>query len=357
MSDQPDDSQKTEEPTSQKLAKAREKGQVATSREVNTWAILFGAAIMLGMMAPSIFTDLRIILLKFIEIPHQVSFDKGALGAYLSKIVFDIIKILIWPFGMFVILALASGLAQTGLIFSAEQMKPKLEKFSLIKGVKRWFGVKNMVEFFKGILKIVIVATIGIILLTPEAKRLEIIPTLYIGDVLNEIHELVMLVLIGSLAILFIIAIADLVFQRMQHIKQLKMTKQEIKDEFKNAEGDPHIKAKLRHIRAEKARQRMMQSIPNADVIVTNPTHFAIALSYVPEEMDAPVVVGKGQDIVAKRIRDIAEEHNIPIVENAPLARALYASVDIDDTVPQEHFKVVAEIISYVFNLKNRNMP
>jgi len=357
MSDQPDDSQKTEEPTGKKLQKAKEKGQVATSREVNTWVILFGAAIMLGMMAPSLLRDLRIVLTLYIKTAEQVSFESGALGAYLSTSVYAVIKILSWPFFMFVVLALASGFAQHGMVFSAEQMKPKLSKFSLIQGVKKWFGVKNLVEFFKGILKIIIVAVLGIILIAPETERLNIIPTLPIADVLDEIHELVMRLLIGSLAILFVIAIADLIFQRMQHIKQLRMTKQEIKEEFKNAEGDPHVKAKLRQIRAEKARQRMIQAIPHADVVVTNPTHYAVALSYVPEEMDSPVVVGKGQDVVAKRIREIAEENNVPIVENPSLARALYAAVDIDDSVPQEHFKAVAEVISYVFNLKGKTMP
>ena len=357
MSDQPDDAQKTEEPTGKRLAKAKEKGQVATSREVNTWVILFGAAIMLGMMAPSLLTDLRIELKNYLALPYQVSFERGALGAYLSDSIINVLKILIWPFFMFVVLALATGFAQHGWVFSFEQMKPKLEKFSMIKGVKKWFGVKNLVEFLKGLIKIAIVAVLGIILIAPEADRLQLIPTLHISDVLGEIHELVMRLLIGSLAILFVIAAGDLIFQRMQHIKQLRMTKQEIKEEFKDAEGDPHVKAKLRQLRAEKARERMIQAIPQADVVVTNPTHYAIALSYVPEEMDSPMVVGKGQDIIAKRIRDIAEEHDVPIVENPPLARALYATVDINETVPEEHFKAVAEVISYVFNLKGRIMP
>jgi flagellar biosynthetic protein FlhB len=264
--------------------------------------------------------------------------------------------IMLIPFMLFVILALTSGIMQNGLLFAPKSMEPKFEKISPLKGLKRMFSMKQFVEFLKGLLKIAIVAVIGFLILIPESKRLNLLPSMDVMEVLDEIHTLTVELLTGALLVLFVIAGADLFFQRMQHVKQLRMTKQEVKEEFKNMEGDPQIKARLRQIRADRARQRMMQAVPEADVVVTNPTHFAIALVYDPAAMAAPKVVAKGQDVIAQRIREIANDHDVTIVENPPLARALYASAEIDDYIPEEHFKAVAEVISYVFNLKNKKL-
>jgi flagellar biosynthetic protein FlhB len=171
---------------------------------------------------------------------------------------------------------------------------------------------------------------------------------------LDELYALVMRLLTGMLVVLLVIAIADVVYQRMEHYKKMRMTKQEVKDEYRQSEGDPHVRARLRQLRAEKARQRMMQAVPQADVVITNPTHYAIALKYKPEEMDAPVCVAKGTDEVALRIREIAKEHDIVIYEAPPLARVLFDVVELDEMVPAEHYKAVAEVISYVFKLKGR---
>lgn len=349
-----DDSQKTEEPTSKRLSDARKKGQVATSRELNTWLMLVAAGIMLAMMAPGLMTDLKRMLSVQMETAHQVSFLRSDIGDYLTDMLLEILLIMAGPFLLLVVFALAAGLGQNGLLWATEQLKPKLSKISPIAGAKKWFSARNYVEFLKGILKITIVAILGIVLLAPEATRVDTLPGVAFGNLLNDIHELVLRLLIGTLAILFAITVADLFFQRFNHMKQLRMTKQEVKEEFKNAEGDPHVKARLRQIRNERARQRMMQAVPQADVVVTNPTHFAVALEYKPDEMDAPKVVAKGQDVIAFKIREVAQENDVAIVENPPLARALYASVEIDETIPEEHYKAVAEVISYVFSLKNR---
>jgi flagellar biosynthetic protein FlhB len=172
--------------------------------------------------------------------------------------------------------------------------------------------------------------------------------------VMSEIGDMTSRLLIGILVVLFVIAVIDLVYQRMEHYKKMRMTKQELKDEYKQSEGDPHVKAKLRQLRQEKARARMMQAVPTADVVITNPTHFSIALKYNPDEMDAPVLVAKGVDELAFRIREVAKEHKVAIVENPPLARVLFDKVDVDQAIPPEHYKAVAEVISYVFRLKGK---
>lgn len=353
---QSDDAEKTEEPTSKRLSDARKKGQVATSRELNTWMMLFGVAIMLAMMAPGVMTDLKHLLQSHIELAHQVSFYRSDIGAYLADMLYSLLKIMAGPFILLVVFALFTGMSQNGLLFATEQLKPKLNKISPISGAKKWFSAKNYVEFLKGILKITIVAIMGVILLAPEANRVDTMPGVPFGNLMLDVHELILRLLAGALAILLVITVADIFFQRFNHTKQLRMTKQEVKEEFKNAEGDPHVKARLRQIRSERARQRMMQAVPQADVVVTNPTHFAVALEYKPEQMEAPKVVAKGQDILAFKIREVAEEFGVAVVENPPLARALYATVEVDDVIPEEHYKAVAEVISYVFSLKNRKV-
>lgn len=357
MSDQPDDAQKTEEPTSKRLRDAREKGQVATSRELNTWIILFGTGLLIAMAAPAMFRDLRDLLSGFISRPHSISADAGNLGDVLTGFLFELLLIMAIPFAVLFFLALTAGLVQNGLLFAVKQLEPKLDKLSLLKGLQRLFSMRQMVEFAKGMLKIVLIGAVGVILLLPEIGRLDTIPTMEAGEVLDEISTLVLRVFAAVLAILLAITLVDVVFQRLQHRKQLRMTKQEVKEEFKNTEGDPQIKSRLRQIRVERARRRMMQAVPEADVVVTNPTHFAVALAYDPEEMEAPRCVAKGQDLVAQRIRDVAEENEVPVVENPPLARALYASVEVDEFIPPEHYETVAKIISYVFNLKGKVMP
>lgn len=357
MSEQPDDSQKTEEPTSKRLRDARSKGQVAVSREVNTWVLLFGTGLMIALVFPSLMQDLSRIFTTFLERPHDLIADRGGLGAVTSDLVLTVAGILAIPMGAFVILALVSGVSQTGLNFATKPIEPEISKISPMKGLQRLFSAKQFVEFIKGMVKIVLVGIIGVALLLPELDRIDTLPSMPVSHLLYEIQVLVLRIFIGILAFLLVIAVLDVLFQRMQHIKQLRMTKQEVKEEYKNTEGDPQVKGRLRQIRMQRARERMMQSVPTADVVITNPTHFAVALSYKPEEMEAPILVAKGQDLVAQRIRAVAEEHDVAIVENPPLARALYASVEIDQEVPSEHYEAVAKVISYVFGLSGKRMP
>lgn len=354
MSDQTDDAQKTEEPTQKKISEARKRGNVARSQEVNTWLMLFAGAIIIAMVAPSLMNDIRGIALIYIERPHEYSLDIGNLPGLLVKTISAVGFALFIPAVFLVAIALTTGVVQNGLVFSPKAIEPKFEKISPLAGLKRFATWRQWIEFFKGLLKIMIVGTMAVLLLMPEFKRIDVMPTLELLDLLALLHVLVLKLLTYVLGVLLVVAFLDVMFQRMNHRKQLRMTKQEVKDEFKQAEGDPHVKGRLRQIRMDRARQRMMQSVPEADVVVTNPTHFAVALKYKQDDMEAPVLVAKGQDLIAQKIREVAEENDIPIVENKPLAQALFKSVELDQEVPTEHYKAVAEVISYVWRMQGR---
>ncbi|NKB56809.1 MAG: flagellar biosynthesis protein FlhB [Alphaproteobacteria bacterium] len=357
MSEQTDEAQKTEEPTPKKISEARKRGNVARSMEINTWLMLFAGTVIVAMVAPGMMGDIRAIALIFIERPHEYGLDTGNLPGLLLRTVSAVGVALIVPAIFLVVFALATGLVQNGLVFSPKAIEPKFEKLSPITGAKRFASWRQWIEFFKGILKIMIVGTIAVLLLMPEFERIDTLPTVDLLDLLGLLHVLVLKLLIYVLGVLFFVAFVDVVFQRANHRKQLRMTKQEVKDEFKQAEGDPHVKGRLRQIRMDRARQRMMQAVPEADVVVTNPTHFAVALKYKQDEMEAPVLVAKGQDLIAQKIREVAEDNDIPIVENKPLAQALFKTVELDQEVPTEHYKAVAEIISYVWRMRGQFRP
>lgn len=357
MSEQSDDAQKTEEPTAKKLAEARSRGQVATSREINTWLMLLSGTLVVAMMAPWLMTHLRRALLPFVETPHLIRLDIGSAVQRLDATLTDVFVVLFVPLLVFFLAALAGPILQNGLVYSPKALEVKPEKFSPIAGAKRLVSLRQVSEFPKGIVKLAIVSVVALLTSLPAFVQLDVIPTMALPDFLSMLHGLVVKVLIAVVAVLVVIAIIDLFFQRQQHHKQMRMSRQEVKDEFKQSEGDPMARQRLRQIRQERARARMIQSVPEADVVVTNPTHFAVALKYQPEAMGAPKVIAKGADVIAQKIREVAEEHGIAIVENPPLARALYASVDLDEEVPPEHYQAVAEVISYVWNIEGRHMP
>ena len=349
-----DDSQKTEEPTQKRLDDARGKGQVATSREVNHWFMILAATIMVMMLLPSAMSNLGGILTKFLEQPHLISTDLIAMTQVLRTAGQDSIMAMLPSLVLLVLAAIAAGLIQNGLIISAEQMKPKLEKISLGKGIKRLFSMKSVAEFTKGIAKITIVGAVGVAIVWPAFSGFEKLPTMELMSWVGVMHALIIRLMIGVLAIVSLIAVLDYLFQKMQHLKQMKMSRQDIKDEMKQSEGDPQVRGRLRQIRRERAQKRMMQAVPEASVVIANPTHYSIALKYELNDMAAPIVLAKGVDAVALRIREVAEEHKIPVVHNVALARALYAGVEIGDEIPTEHFKAVAEIIGYVLRLKGK---
>jgi len=354
MAEEEDQSQKTEEPTQRKIDDARKKGQVANSREINNALMISAAAAFVAFLTPGIADNLSQAFLPFISSPHRIIVSIEDLRLTASSLLLEIGSAFALPALLFVAAALASSLLQNGLVISAEPLKPKLEKLSPISGAKRIFSLKSIVEFVKGLFKISLIATAAIILLWPEAATVIKTAEMELVGVMVVLHSMTLKLLVGVAALIFVIALLDLLYQRFEHQKQLRMSRKDLQDEYKQTEGDPYIKARLKGLRAERARQRMMTDVPKATVIVTNPTHFAVALLYESGDMTAPRTVAKGADLVALKIREVAEEHHVPIVENPPLARALFAAVEIGDEIPSEHYHAVAEIIGYVMRLRRR---
>jgi flagellar biosynthetic protein FlhB len=358
MSDgeQDDESQKTEEPTAKKLQEARKKGQIVMSREVNSWVMLFAATLLIVGFASSMMASLSDLMRTYLENAHDIPAAPGGLHIALGEAFKEVMVVMALPLIVLMLAAFLSPFIQAGPIFAPEVIKPDLSKISIIKGFSRLFSARSIVEFVKGILKIAIIGIVGTIILYPYYGSLEHTVGLPIPLLMDEMLALIAQLMAGILVVYLVIAMIDLVYQRYEHNKKMRMTKQEVKDEYKQTEGDPHVRAKLRQLRAERSRQRMIQAVPQADVVITNPTHFSIALKYKPEEMEAPVCIAKGVDEVALRIREVAKEHSIILFENPPLARVLYDTVEVDDPIPPEHYKAVAEVISFVFKAKNRGL-
>tara|TARA_R100000005_G_scaffold96723_2_gene86751 strand:+ start:8551 stop:9627 length:1077 start_codon:yes stop_codon:yes gene_type:complete len=356
MAEDTDDAQKTEEPTAKRLEDAFKKGQVPKSQEVGHWFMTMGIGLVVLIFVAGLGKSLTFDLLKFIEQPHAIATDRFHLGVIFGDLGWAVIWVVAPALGTLMLAGLIGTLIQHRPVLSAERIKPKLEKISIFKGFKRLFSSKSLVEFAKGLLKLAIVGSVAVLFVLPSMNELPVVVSYDVPEVLKLIQEQSLLLIAGIIAVMSVIAGLDFLYQRYNHHKELRMTKQEIKDEFKQTEGDPMVRARLRALRAERSRQRMMQAVPEADVVITNPTHFAVALQYKPEEERAPVVVAKGMDNIAAKIREIATENEIPIVENPPLARALHKACDLDEEIPYEHFKAVAEIISYVMRLNKSRL-
>lgn len=357
MAEAGDDSQKTEEPTSRKLSQARERGQVAQSQEIKHLFVLVGALMLVGVFAPIASRHMVEGLYGFLSNLHRIRTDAGSLQQMLAQGIGDVTLVLAVPLIMFIVLAIAASVVQFGFLFQTESMKPELSKLNPLSGVKRLFSMRSLTELLKGIVKISIVAVAAFLVLRPEMGGLDSLPGTDAESIISRVWELSLHVLIAVTAVMAAVAMADFIYQKHTFLKQQRMTKQEVRDEHKQSEGDPLVKGRIRRIRMQRARKRMMAAVPTADVVVTNPTHFAIAMEYKPELMAAPKVVAKGVDHVAMKIRELAAEHGIAIVENPPLARALYRNVEVDEYIPPEHYKAVAEVISYVFKIQQRAMP
>lgn len=353
-SDTTDDSQKTEDPTPKKLEEARKKGQIALSREVNNWVMLLAGTIFLMAFAGAMMTEMSFLLKVYIEQAHSLPKAPGGLSVILGESFIQIFKIMMLPLLLLMVAAFCAPFLQIGPLFAPGVIKPDWSKVSIIKGFGRLFSLRSIVEFIKGLLKILIVGAVATIIIMPYLDKFEHLIDLPVIGAMEELYVLVIKMMIGILIVVAIIAGIDLIYQRHEYMKKMRMSRQEIKDEYKQSEGDPMIKGRLRQLRQERARQRIMQAVPEADVVITNPTHFSIALKYNPDESPAPIVIAKGIDETALRIREVAKENDIVLYENKPLARALYDVAEIDEIIPTEHFKAVAEIISYVFKLKGK---
>lgn len=354
MADDQDEASKTEEPTQRKLQKARQQGQVASSQEIKHWGILIAGTLGLVMLLPGAAKDVLLLNARVIEQSHEVNLDLFNLLDFFASIMLELLIVTIPFLGIMVLAAIASSVVQSGFVWAPEKLAPKLQNISVIKGLGRMFSMRSVVELLKGAAKLILIGALATLIVIPWFDDIDQVAFADLTEVVERLHELMVLVLVAAIAIMTAVAFLDFTYQRYAFIKQMRMTKQEVKDEHKQSEGDPQVKARIRQLRAERSRQRMMAAVPEADVVVTNPTHFAVALSYKMEEMGAPVVVAKGQDFIALKIREIAEEHDVPIYEAPPLARTLYAACEIDQEIPTEHYQAVAEVIGFVMRLKGQ---
>ncbi len=352
MADDKDDAQKTEEPTQKKLDDAHEKGDVAKSQEVRHWFVLTAIALALMITGTSTASAIKASLTDFLAYSGSIPANADGLLSAVRGLAVEIGLALSLPALILIIGALGGALIQHKPVFTTERMKPKLDRISPLGGVKRLFSMHSMMEFSKTVFKFAAVGAISLFIIWPERDRLDQLMTISLTDVMLLVQSLSLRLLAGVIAVMAAIAGLDFMFQQAQHIKKMRMTKQEVKDEHKQLEGDPHVKARLRQIRMERSRSRMMAAVPEADVVITNPTHYAIALSYKHENMDVPKVLAKGVDHMAKKIRELAEEHGVPLVENPPLARTLYATVELDEEIKPEHYKAVAEVIGFIMKLR-----
>ena len=347
-----DDAQKTEEPSQRKLNRARQQGQVTSSQEIKHWGILIAATIAIATIVPGAAFDVMSLNERILMKSYEIPADMFNLRDFFSDVLLTLLGILAPFLGVMIIAAIASSVVQSGFIWAPSKLTPKLQNISIIKGFGRLISMKSVIELLKGAFKLIIIATITVAMVLPFLDDIDLIPFAHISESVERLHELILIVLVAAIIVMTVVAFIDYTYQRYSFIKQMRMTKQEVKDEHKQSEGDPQVKARLRQLRAERSRQRMMAAVPEADVVVTNPTHFAVALRYKMEEMAAPVVVAKGQDFIALKIREVAEEHEVPIYESPPLARTLYAAVEIDQEIPTEHYQAVAEVIGFVMRMK-----
>jgi len=349
-----DDDDKTEEPTQRKLDQAREKGDIIYTPEVGTALSLIALTGIVAFMAGPISAQMARAFIGFLSMPDQYSTQPGALEAILGQIGLRLLAI----FGM-ACLALAGAAVvaryiQDKATFTSEKLAPKLEKLNPMEGFKRVFGKAAGASFLKSLAKLGVVGGIMLWALWPKDATLENMSLLDVAALLPYVQDRVVAMLIALTSASALIAVVDYVFTRQSYMKRQRMSPREIKEEHRQQEGDPMVKAKLRQIRMQRSRQRMMQNVPQASVIITNPTHYAVALKYDPISTPAPICLAMGVDAVALRIRDVANEHDIPIVEDPPLARALFATAELDQPIPKEHYEAVAKVIGFVMRLARR---
>lgn len=353
MSEDPSQ-EKTEEPTAKRLKDSKDKGQVARSKDLNSLFILVFAGFTFVSLGPMFFRNMGQLITKLLSFNPDVIGDPAQLTTLAKEFVFDVL-ILFLPFVFLNILSTFLGpILIGGFTFSMKALAPKFERMSPLKGIKRMFSVKSIMELVKAFLKFSVVAAIAILVWTSQINDFLSIGALPLHIAIPKAFTMLAWSFLYISCSLLFIAIIDVPFQLFQHNKSLKMTKQEVKDEYKETEGKPEVKAQIRHMQKEVAQRRMMQDVPKADVILTNPSHFAVALSYNEDGYTAPTVLAKGQDHMALNIGKIAKAHDVPILRLPPLARSIYFSTEVGHEIPRGLFIAVAQVLAYVFQLKRK---
>jgi flagellar biosynthetic protein FlhB len=351
--EQQDPSEKTEQPTQKKLDDAHKKGDVAKSQEIGALFVLFAAALSIVAVAPWSIEMLARRLAGFMRESHAIPMDSGHLRVLFVQLSGTIALAAGIPMLVLAVAAIAGNMIQHRPVLSLEPLKPKFSKVSPLAGFKRLFSGESLVTFAKGLVKIVLVGAAIWLVIWPQRDKLDLMVSMDVAGLLGITRDLTLQLFAAVVAVMILVAGADFAYQRFKWLERQRMSMKELKEEFKQQEGSPEIKAKVRQLRQERARKRMMAEVPKATVVIMNPTHYAVALKY-ESGMRAPLCVAKGLDDVALRIRAVAEEAGVTVVEDPPLARVLHASVEIDEEIPEAHYKAVAQVIGYVMNLKGR---
>jgi flagellar biosynthesis protein FlhB len=350
----PDTADKTEAPTPRRLQEAREKGQVARSVDLSAAFGLLAGLLLLNWYGTTLLQGFAQLMQHALAVDQMPSSGDAAIASA-WKLALNHCGLVLIPFLLIiVIVAIVSNLAQVGFLLSAQPITPSLDKLSPIKGLARLFSKRTAIRFLMSLSKVSVIAAVAYFTIRSYMPKLVALPTLAFADVVTFGAHLVFMLGLRLAAILVVLAIIDYAFQRRQHMSDLRMSKQEVKEELKRMEGDPIMRQRRSQVARQLAQQRMSQAVPQADVVITNPTELAIALKYDHDQMHAPKVIAKGAGFIAQRIREIADENGVPIVERKPLAQALYKACEIGDYVPPELYKAVAEVLAYIFELAGK---
>lgn len=343
---------KTEQPTGKRLSESRKKGQVPRSKELNNFVTLIVSAVLFFYMGQYMVKGLLKMMKHQFELSRDVIFDPATPVIYLKLALSEGYSV-IWPLMIILIIAdLLTPIMMGGWNFTTEAFEPKFSKLNPLEGIKRIFGIRGIVELIKAIIKVVLIGFVAWNLFQVYFDDFMGLSRLDLQQAMTRAGDIIVMSLLVLCATLLLLVMIDVPYQLWNNTRQLKMTKQEVRDEAKESEGNPEVKGKIRQMQMQAAQQRMMEAVPTADVIVTNPTHFAVALKYDPNSSGAPVLVAKGADLVAAQIRNIAVAHKVTMVAAPPLARALYYSTEINHEIPRGLFLAVAQVLAYVFQLR-----
>jgi flagellar biosynthetic protein FlhB len=354
MSETNDAASRTEEPTPRKLDQAREKGDVAKTPDLASLAALAASAAVVALAGGALSRNLAGVLLPFIARPESISLQGGGAVEVARHAMLAAAPILIAVLAAAAAAGAAGNLIQTGLMFTPDKLKFDFKKVSPLAGFKRIFGLDGGMQFLKSVVKVLLTGALAWWVLKPYLPQIENLAALEPAAMLPFTADILRRLVFAVAGLLLVIAGGDWLWQRQRFMARMRMTKEEIKEDYRQAEGDPHVKARQRQIRFERAKRRMMQAVPTATVVVMNPTHYAVALKYEAGESAAPQCVAKGMDSLALKIRAVAEEAGVPIIEDPPLARALYAAVEVDDMIPPAHYEAVAKIIGFLMSAGRR---
>ncbi len=348
--------EKSEQATPRRREEARKKGQVAKSREIPSVLVLMTGLLVLFLIGRHLTTNLASFTAQMLGRAGTLSITPSSVQALAQEMI-TFLLVALAPLLLAVLaMAVLANYIQVGSLFSLELIKPDFSKISIFKGLKRLFSIQSWVEMLKSLLKLVIIGYVAYSTIASELQEIVTLTDRELPAIFAYISRVSFKIFIKSTLVMALLAGLDYLFQRFQHEKKLRMTHQELKEEFKQTEGDPLIKSRVRSLQREMARRRMMAEVPKADVIITNPTHLAVAVTYRNGEMVAPQVSAKGANFLAEKIKEIARSHEIPILENKPLAQALFKTVDLGQMIPPSLYQVVAEVLAYVYRLKNKRI-